>query len=61
MKHMFNTLVQPYVDYCCQFWAQPEGQHLDKVENVLRHVTSIRGLDYWQRLRNLKINLMHRR
>ena len=50
MKHMLNTVVQPYVDYCSQLCAPPERQHLDKVEDLLRHFTSklpsIRGLDY---------------
>ena len=54
LKHMFNTLVQPFVDYCSQLWSPPEGQYLDKVESVLRNFTSkipaVKNLIYWDML-----------
>ena len=28
MRHMFNTLVQPHIDYCSQLWMPQEGQNL---------------------------------
>ena len=38
LKHMFNSLVQPHIDYCSQLWMPVEGQHLDKVEKVLKKI-----------------------
>ena len=31
LKHMFNSLVQPHIDYCSQLWMPTEGQNLDKI------------------------------
>ena len=39
MRHMYNTLVQPHLDYCVQLWAPPEGPQMDKIEDVLRNYT----------------------
>ena len=39
MKHMFNTIVEPHIDYCFQLWMPQEGQILDKVEKLLRDFT----------------------
>ena len=38
LKHMFNSLVLPHIDYCSQLWMSVEGQHLDKVEKVLKKI-----------------------
>ena len=53
MKHMFNTLLQPHIDYCSQLWMPQEGLHLEKVENLLRDITwkipGLQELTYWER------------
>ena len=65
MRHMFNTLVQPHIDYCSQLWAPPEGLQMQKIENVLRNYTSriprLKSLNYWERLKTLRMNSMQRR
>ena len=65
MKHMYNTLVQAHLDYCVQLWAPPEGPLMDKVENVLRNYTkqipTMRNMNYWERLKSLKMNSEIRR
>ena len=65
MRHMWNTLVQPHVDYCSQLWAPSIGPELEKVEGLLRNYTSkipsIRHLSYWERLNTLKMNSEQRR
>ena len=65
MKHMFNTLVQPHIDYCSQLWMPQEGLNLEKVENLLRDFTrkipGLQDLNYWERLNALKRNSEQRR
>ena len=39
MRHMYNSLVQPHMDYCVQLWAPPEGPEMDKLENITRNYT----------------------
>ena len=62
---MFNTLVQPHVDYCSQLWMPQEGHQLDKIESILRDYTrkipGMHGLNYWERLQMLKMNSEQRR
>ena len=65
MRHMYNTLVQPHLDYCSQLWAPQEGQHLVRMESVLRNFTAnipaVKHLNYWDRLKSLKMNSEQRR
>ena len=65
MRHMFNTLVQPHIDYCSQLWAPTEGAQMQKIEDVLRNFTSkipsLKHMNYWERLKELKMNSMQRR
>ena len=62
---MFNSLVQPHIDYCSQLWMPQEGQHLDKVEKVLKDFSKklpgLKESNYWERLRALKMNSEQRR
>ena len=65
MRHMFNTIVQPHIDYCSQLWMPQEGQNLEKIEKLLRDFTKkipgMEGLNYWERLGKLKMNSEQRR
>ena len=65
LRHMFNTLVQPHIDYCSQLWMPQEGQHPDKIEKLLRDYTrkisGMQELNYWERLKSLKMNSEQRR
>ena len=59
MRHMFNTIVQPHIDYISQLWMPQEGQNLEKIEKFLRDFTKIPGmeiLNYWERLGKLKMS-----
>ena len=65
MRHMFNTLVQPHIDYCSQLWMPLEGKNLEKIEKLLRDYTrkipGMVGLNYWERLSKLRMNSEQRR
>ena len=65
MRHMWNTLVQPHVDYCSQLWSPSEGMELEKIENLLKSYTakipSVKHLNYWDRLTSLRMNSEQRR
>ena len=65
MRHMYNSLVQPYMDYCVQLWGPPEGPVMDKLENILRNYTkkipAVSELNYWDRLQQLRMNSELRR
>ena len=34
MRHMWNTLVAPHLDYCNQLWAPGEGSELENLEKI---------------------------
>ena len=65
MKEMFNSLVQPHLDYCSQLWMPQEGKNMELVEKVLRDFTrripELRGLNYHERLGRLQMNSQQRR
>ena len=65
MKQMFNTLVQPHIDYCSQLWMPQEGRRLQMVKKVMRDFTmripTLRGLNYHERLKKLQMNSQQRR
>ena len=65
LRHMFNSLVQPHIDFSSQLWAPPEGPAMDRIEQLLRNFTakipSVKHLSYWERLKALKMNSEQRR
>ena len=60
LRHMWNSLVQPHLNYCSQLWSPGEGKKLQNIEKILKYFTSeipdVNHLNYWMRLRKLKIN-----
>jgi hypothetical protein len=60
MHHMYNTLVQPHIDFSSQLWAPPEGPAMDRIEQLLRNYTAkipvVKDLPYRERLKILKMN-----
>jgi hypothetical protein len=65
LRHMWNSLVQPHIDYCSQLWAPGEGAELEKIEKLLKDFTSkipeISHMTYWERLAKMKLNSQQRR
>ena len=65
LRHMYNTLVQPHIDFSSQLWAPPEGPAMDRIEQLLRNYTAkipaVKDLPYWERLKILKMNSEQRR
>ena len=65
LRHMWNSLIQPHIDYCSQLWAPGEGGELKKIENLLKDFTSkipeLKELSYWERLAKIKLNSQQRR
>ena len=65
LRHMWNSLVQPHLDYCSQLWSPGEGQELQDIEKILKDFTSripeVEHLSYWERLKTMKMNSLQRR
>ena len=65
LRHMWNTLTQPHLDYCSQPWAPGEGQEMQSIENIWKDYTSripeVRHMSYWEGLQALKMNSLLRR
>ena len=65
LKFMWKSLVQGHVDYCSQLYFPQKSADMEKIENLQRNYTKkipeVRMLDYWQRLKMLKMYSQQRR
>ena len=65
MRYMWNTYVQPHIDYCSQLWSPHDGGNLQRIEKLLQSFTAripaIRHLNYWERLKSIRMNSEQRR
>ena len=65
MKTLFKTLVVPYIDYCSQLWMPIKPVEILKVEKLqkdfLNRIPELRGENYWQKLKSLKMISLQRR
>ena len=65
MKYMWKTLVQCHIDYCSQLYLPGKPADLERLENLQRCFTKkipeVKNLDYWQRLKKLKMLSQERR
>ena len=65
MKFVWNTYLQPKIDYYSQLWGPTSGRNLTKLENLMRSFTTkiegIKHLDYWEILQLLDISSIGRR
>ena len=65
MKFMWKSLVQGHIDYCSQLYFPNQSSDLQKIENLLRTFTKkipeVAHLDYWSRLKQLKMLSQQRR
>ena len=65
LKLMWKTLVQGHVDYCSQLYMPSKLSELQQIEDLQRWFTrkipEVRNLNYWQRLKSLKMYSQQRR
>ena len=65
MRWAWKTYVQPIADYCSQLWGPSSGSDLKRLEHTLKSFTAkiegIKHLNYWERLKSLKMYSMGRR
>ena len=62
---LWKSLVAPILDYCCQLWCPSSQGLIQSLENVqknyLNKITGLPDLDYWEKLRVLKLSSLQRR
>ena len=65
MLTCWSSLIQSRLDYCSQLWSPSDQGSITKLEAVARHFTchieGMEGLDYWERLKALKMYSQERR
>ena len=65
MLTLFKTMVRSKLEYCCPVWSPSKVQDIQALEKVQRNFTKKIGgcqdLDYWSRLKKLKLLSLQRR
>ena len=65
MITLFNSLVRPIVEYCCEVWSPFLIKDIISIEKIQRSFThkiyGMKDLNYWQRLKSLNIMSLQRR
>ena len=67
MLTLLKSLVQPKLDYCSQLWSPADQSSINKLEAVQHHLVGsiqdkkLEGLDYWEKLQELKLYSQERR
>ena len=65
MKTIWNSLVQPKLDYCSQFWSPSDQESINRIEAVQKHFLSkLEGVsceNYWEKLKECKMYSQERR
>jgi hypothetical protein len=65
MLVLFKSLVRNSLEYCCEVWFPHLKKDIVSLEQIQRSFTNRisqqQGLNYWQRLKNLKIYSLQRR
>ena len=65
MMTLFNSLVVPHMEYCCQLWSPHLLGDIRRLEAVQRsstaRISGIGQLSYWERLQRLKLYSLERR
>jgi hypothetical protein len=65
LKMMWKTLVQGHVDYCSQLYMPSKQSELQQIENLqvwfTRKIPEVANLNYWERLKSLKMYSQQRR
>ena len=65
LKQMWKSLIQGHIDYCSQLWQPLQSGDLQRIENLQKTYTKkipqVRDINYWERLKVLKMNSQQRR
>ena len=65
MTVLFKSLVRSKLEYCCPLWDPSKITDIQTIENVqkqfTRKICGLGDLDYWERLKRLKILSLQRR
>ena len=65
MTTLFKTLVRSKLEYCCPVWDPAKVGEIQAIESVqrsfTRKITACRDLDYWERLKKLRLLSLQRR
>ena len=65
LRHMWNSLIQPHIDYCSQLWTPDDQESIKSIEgvqmNFISKVSGTENMNHWERLKFLKLNSQKRR
>ena len=65
MLTLWKSLVLPKLEYCCQLWSPDSIGEIQELEAVQRtftsRISSVKHLDYWERLKHLRLYSLQRR
>ena len=65
MKTLWNSIIQPRIDYCSQLWSPYKAGEILRLESLLRSftakITPIAHLTPWERLKALQMMSIQRR
>ena len=60
MLTLWRSLVLPHLDYCSQLWNPQEKGLIQAIERIqqsfTRQIKGMKDLNYWERLKNLKLS-----
>ena len=65
MLTLLKSLIRPKLEYCSPLWSPCKIRDIAKIENVqrffTRRVKECEGMDYWERIKHLRILSLQRR
>ena len=65
MLTLWKSLVTPHLEYCAQLWSPNEVKLIQLIEDVqksfTRKIKNLQSLNYWERLKKLKMYSLQRR
>ena len=65
MLTLYKSMVRSRLEYCCPLWNPAKMGDIQKLENIqrsfLRRIAGCGQLDYWDRIKKLRIMSLQRR